>query len=234
MPFSWARRLSLAVVRHRRFLHPLQRSRRLLRLPRLRLRRRFSPYHGLQPPPCRPRMTAATSSDTLLDPENPAFSPELWPWSHHVVRMGDIDITPQDQAALKHLWGDAILHHPIAWLIHRVSVFRQVIGSPYSDGSSVMMEPNDSPEWLANAYGHSPERTKLQNYIRWWLTNLVRHRFFKPWMCCRRRVGTTKTPSSCEIGWRTPQAAGRHLRDRTETTLDRRALLVIPQGRSVP
>jgi hypothetical protein len=122
------------------------------------------------------------SSDTLLDPENPAFSPELWPWSHHVVRMGDIDITPQDQAALKHLWGDAILHHPIAWLIHRVSVFRQVIGSPYSDGSSVMMEPNDSPEWLANAYGHSPERTKLQNYIRWWLTNLVRHRFFKPWI----------------------------------------------------
>ena len=112
---------------------------------------------------------------TLVQPENPAFSPEPWPWIHH--GMGDADLTPQDQTALKHLWRDAILHHPIAWFIHRVSVFRQVIGS-----TSVMMEPNDSPEWLANAYGHSPERTKLQNYIRWGLTNLSRHLFFRPWI----------------------------------------------------
>ena len=113
-----------------------------------------------------------SSSDwvTLVQPENPAFSPDPWPWIHH--GMGDADITPQDETALKHLWRDAILHHPVAWFIHRVSVFRQVIGV-----TSVMMEPNDSPEWLANAYGHSPERTKLQNYIRWWLTNLSRHFF---------------------------------------------------------
>jgi len=114
---------------------------------------------------------------TLVQPENPAFSPEPWPWTHHVIRMGDADLTPQDQTALKHLWRDAILHHPIAWFIHRVSVFRQVIGR-----TSVMMEPNDFPEWLANAYGHNPERTKLQNYFRWRLTNLVRHRFFRPWI----------------------------------------------------
>jgi hypothetical protein len=91
--------------------------------------------------------------------------------------MGDADLTPQDQTALKHLWRDAILHHPIAWFIHRVGVFRQII-----ERTSVMMEPNSSPEWLANAYGHSPERTKLQNYIRWRLTNLSRHLFFRPWI----------------------------------------------------
>ena len=113
--------------------------------------------------------------ETLVQQENPAFAPE--PWTRHVIRMGDADLTPQDQTALKHLWRDAILHHPIAWLIHRVSVFRQVIGR-----TSVMMEPNNSPEWLANAYGHSPERTKLQNYIRWRLTNLSRHLFFRPWI----------------------------------------------------
>jgi hypothetical protein len=65
-------------------------------------------------------------------------------------------LTAQEKASLIQLWSTLVIHHPLAYLFHRMSVSRRVIGRHHWD--YVFMEnqlPADWPtDWAPKIYGH--------------------------------------------------------------------------------
>lgn len=67
------------------------------------------------------------------------------------------NLTAQEKASLIQLWSTLVIHHPLAYLFHRMSVFRRVIGRHHWD--YVYMEDHNWPaawpaDWAPKIYGH--------------------------------------------------------------------------------
>jgi len=91
------------------------------------------------------------------------------------------ELTEQEKGSLIQLWSTSVIHFPLEWLSHRMSVFRHVIGTPYG---SVYMD--QKPEyWLAKILGHpAPDLKRFQTRVKWFLDRLTVHLMllYKPWV----------------------------------------------------
>jgi hypothetical protein len=86
-------------------------------------------------------------------------------------------LTAQEKASLIQLWSTLVIHHPLAYLFHRMSVFRRVIGRHHWD--YVYMEnqwPADWPaDWAPKLYGRLPTLNWFQTKVKSLLVRFSSH-----------------------------------------------------------
>jgi hypothetical protein len=149
-----------------------------------------------------PRLRGTGSVDRLLSTYDssywqtmyldtrPAFAcptGEQSPSRHHLSMMETcFELTEEEGSALRQLWETAVIHHPVAWLFHRMSVFRQVIGlHRQALWSPVFMqfETGFSKDVVAQIYGQRPpELNKFQSWAKWHFERLAKWWFYRPWV----------------------------------------------------
>jgi hypothetical protein len=95
----------------------------------------------------------------------------------------DFDLTESEKTSLTQLWESAVTGHPLAWLSHRLSVFRHVVGFNHDElWSPIYMDPNGFSGQLAEKYGRNPELNKFQSQVKRVLANLSSRWIFRPWI----------------------------------------------------
>jgi hypothetical protein len=92
-------------------------------------------------------------------------------------------LNADETKALVDLWLDCILHHPYAWLRHRVSVSRNIVGFNAQDlWSPVFMNPNGGQERVTRFYGKNPPLNRFQSALKGRFEALSKHLFYRPWV----------------------------------------------------
>jgi hypothetical protein len=92
-------------------------------------------------------------------------------------------LTPEEKKDLFDLWLDCIVRHPRAWLRHRASAFRQVIGLNAQDlWSPVFMNPNGGQERVTRYYGKNPPLNRFQIALKGRFEALSKHLIYRPWV----------------------------------------------------
>jgi hypothetical protein len=126
----------------------------------------------------------------MLNDPQPAFvcpTGEQSPVMHRLSMFeACFKLTEEESRSLMQVWKTAVIHHPVAWLSHRLSVFRHVIGFNHDDlWSPVFMKSKTdfSKEVLAQAYGQQlPQLTELQGRAKWHFERLAERWFYRPWI----------------------------------------------------
>lgn len=78
------------------------------------------------------------------------------------------ELTDREKGSLISLWATSVIHYPLAWLSHKMAVFKQQIGHPYD---SVYMDQH--PVNLGKAYGYPRELNRFQTKVKWLLVHLT-------------------------------------------------------------
>lgn len=101
----------------------------------------------------------------------------------NVIDASGFYLTEPEKASLIQLWKISITGHSLAWLSHRLSVFRHVIGFNHDYlWSPVFMEPNGFSGWHEAEIGRNPELNKFQTSVKWVLVYMSNTWFFRPWI----------------------------------------------------
>ena len=90
-----------------------------------------------------------------------------------MMGLNCFELTAQEKASLIELWSTLEIHHPFAYLYHRMSVFRRVIGRHHWDYVYMDQWPAD---WAPKIYGHpAPKLNWFQTKVKSLLVRFSAH-----------------------------------------------------------
>jgi hypothetical protein len=88
------------------------------------------------------------------------------------------ELTEQEKVGLMKLWSTLVMHHPLAWLSHKLAVFRYLIGQHRYDSVYMDQHPVD---WGKEIYdGSTPQLSYFQTKIKQMLVQFTP--IYRPWI----------------------------------------------------
>jgi hypothetical protein len=153
-----------------------------------------------------------TTSDRLLwspdgntvEPTAPGKQPGLrcvTPLNNEFNELDDafcFDLTDKEKGSLLQLWSTLVMHYPLAWLSHKMSVFRRNIGRHHWDYVYMEQEP---AYWAPRIYGQpAPKLNWLQTRVKSLIARVSVH-VWPLYMPLSYLVLTIVTISACFLSY---------------------------------